>query len=134
MPSCDRSRCRVVARSYRVGIGSVLVPLTDPLVDLPFGFVASDAVAFLNLAHELLGLALDEVHIVIGQHAPLLANLALELIPLSLERVLVHDVLHSKPTAICVSRRARADRIVTLIVRVYADSAPREAALYFRTV
>src|SRR5215471_1573906 len=91
MPSCDRSQCRVVAaRSYRAGIGSVLVPLTDPLVDLPFGLVASDAVAFLNFAHELLRLALDEVQIVIGQHAPLLANLALELVPLSLERILVH--------------------------------------------
>src|SRR5262245_55068532 len=97
MPSCDRSQCRVVAvRSYPVGTGSVLVPLTDPLVDLPFGLVASDAVAFLNPAHELLGLALDEVQIVIGQHTPLLANLALELIPLSLERVLIHDVLHGK--------------------------------------
>src|SRR5262245_30695433 len=32
-----------------------------------------------------------------------------------------------KATAICVSRRTRADRIATLSVRVYADSAAGEA-------
>src|SRR5215471_19611953 len=74
----------------RLGAGAL-----DPVFDLLFGLGSSHAVPLLNETHELLRLTLDDVQIVIGQLAPLLARLALELIPLSLERVFVHSVLPS---------------------------------------
>ena len=61
-----------------------------PRVDLPLCLIASDAVAILKLADQLFGAPLNLIHVVISQLAPLLANLALELHPLSLEGVFVH--------------------------------------------
>src|SRR5439155_10915017 len=52
-----------------------------PVLRLPVGFLAGDAVALLHLADELVLLAADDVQIVVGELAPLLLGLALQLIP-----------------------------------------------------
>ena len=57
----------------------MLLPL--PFVNLTGGFFFGDAVAFLNLADELITLTAHLLQIVVGQLAPLLADTALELLP-----------------------------------------------------
>src|SRR6187551_2017441 len=64
-----------------------------PRIKLTLGFVASNAVANLKLSDQLLGTPLNLIHIVIGELAPLFANLALQLHPLTLESVFVHRFL-----------------------------------------
>ncbi len=71
------------------------VPLFEAL-DFALGIVASLAVALLNGAYELVAAALDPVEVVIGQVAPLLLDLALDLVPLALEGRLVHAGLLPK--------------------------------------
>ena len=48
------------------------------------------AMALLQLAHKLVFLALDEVHVVVGQLAPLLFHFAGELLPVAFDAVFVH--------------------------------------------
>src|SRR5215207_5228599 len=61
-----------------------------PVLDLPFGFVAADAVTFLDASEQLVALAGDDVEVVVGQLAPLLLGLALELFPVAFDGVFVH--------------------------------------------
>src|SRR6476646_6141009 len=68
-----------------------------PFLQLAFGFPASDAVALLNLADQLLGATLDLVYVIVSQLSPFLTNFALELSPLTLENFLVHFILQSQP-------------------------------------
>src|SRR5262249_30734528 len=55
----------------------------EPAVDLALGLVLRHAVALLKPAAELHALTLDDVKIIVGEHAPLLLNLAPELFPLT---------------------------------------------------
>src|SRR6187431_1719310 len=59
-------------------------------LELPLGLIASDTIAFLNPAYQLIALSADHVEIVIGEFAPLLLHLPLELFPIAFEDVLVH--------------------------------------------
>src|SRR6185369_11652213 len=66
-----------VARGGGIAVGAA------PGIDLALGFVARDAVALLDPAHHLIALAGDDVHVVIGQLAPLLLDLPLHLLPVA---------------------------------------------------
>src|SRR5262249_57471145 len=57
----------------------------EPGVDLALGFVLRHAVALLKPAAELRALALDDVEVVAGELAPLLLNLAFELLPIAFD-------------------------------------------------
>src|SRR5689334_16994734 len=61
-----------------------------PRIELALGFVAGNAVAILEPPDQLLGTPLNLIHIVVSELAPLFANLALQLHPLTLESVFVH--------------------------------------------
>src|SRR5215470_3269207 len=67
-----------------------LVHALEPGVDLFVGFVLGKAVALLQPAGQLRPLALDHVEIVVGELAPLLLNLALELFPIAFDTVPIH--------------------------------------------
>src|SRR5262249_13090743 len=72
-------------------LGSLRVRLlVEEVVHLALRFVLRAPVAFLDLAGQDLRVAVNLVEVVIRELAPLLAYLAPELLPLSLERVLVH--------------------------------------------
>src|SRR5262249_35526644 len=62
-----------------------------PLVELALGLLAAPPIAPPHLAAQLLRVALHLIEVVVGEVAPLLADLALELGPLPLEHVTVHD-------------------------------------------
>ena len=57
------------------------------------GFVLFDAVAFLNLADELIALAAHRVEFIVGQIAPTLLHLALKLFPLAFDTIPIHSIL-----------------------------------------
>ena len=59
-------------------------------IDFVFGFFFGFAVAFLDLAFELLGSAVDGVEVVVGELAPLLLDFAFDLFPVAFELVAVH--------------------------------------------
>src|SRR5690606_35814820 len=63
--------------------------------DLPFGFIACNAVAFLHLAGQVLGVAFGFTEVVVGKAIPLRLDLAGQLLPLPLEAILIHVVLLS---------------------------------------
>ena len=63
------------------------------LLDLATHDVRRLAVPLLDLADELLALPGNDVHVVVGELAPLFPNLALELRPVALDRLRVHDRL-----------------------------------------
>jgi hypothetical protein len=65
----------------------------EPAVDLALGLVLRNAIALLETAGELLALALDHVEVVIGELAPLLLNLAFELLPVSFNAIPIHHSL-----------------------------------------
>src|SRR5262249_29745535 len=65
-------------------------PSAGQLVQLPFGPVALVAIAGLQLPDELVPLAGGLVQVVVGQVAPLLLDLALELLPVAFDSVPVH--------------------------------------------
>src|SRR5215468_9134944 len=57
---------------------------------LAFGLVAREAVLLLDLAHELVALAVDDVELVVRQLAPLFFDLALELLPVAFDAIPIH--------------------------------------------
>lgn len=59
-------------------------------VDFFFGFLFGFAVAFLDFSFELLGFAIDCVHVIVGEFAPLLLDFAFDLFPVAFELVAVH--------------------------------------------
>ena len=62
-----------------------LVDGLEPGVDLALGLVLGIAVPLLQPSGELGALALDQVDVVVGQLAPLLLGLALELLPIAFD-------------------------------------------------
>src|SRR6185503_6701855 len=61
-----------------------------PVFDLALGFVLLDAVALLDLAHQLVAMAAHLIELVVGELAPLLLQLARHLLPVALNAVPVH--------------------------------------------
>jgi hypothetical protein len=76
---------------FETEVGVALLPVGQLL----FGSVAGQALAFLQLAQELLALAGDDVQIVVGELAPLLTDLAGELLPVALDAVFIHGLVLS---------------------------------------
>src|SRR5580704_15204768 len=75
-------------RPAPLSLRPVLTP--RPVVDLRARLVFGNAVAFLNLALQLVALAVDGGQIVIREIAPLLLDFALDLLPVSLDSIPVH--------------------------------------------
>src|SRR5204862_211204 len=82
-------------RAWDLGVGesAVLAWARDRPGAFALDLVAIAPVALLELPVEELDIALDLVEVVVGELAPLLADLALDLHPLSLERIGVHSRL-----------------------------------------
>src|SRR5215510_3029724 len=117
--ACDRARCgrgdgqrgaRPMPRRQRTGAAAIakLRPpalvecparllLVHPVVDVPLHPVLGIAVARLNLAFELLAVAVDLGDIVIGELAPLLLHLTAELLPAAFDAI----PIHVKPPVCC---------------------------------
>src|ERR1700687_3233730 len=64
-----------------------------PLLDLPVGVVTVNAIRFLNLADELITLAVDLRQRIVGKLAPLLLDLAAHLFPVAFYTVPIHGAL-----------------------------------------
>src|SRR5262245_66620233 len=62
----------------------------EPGVDFPLGLILGIAVALLQATGELRTLAVDDVHVIVRQLAPLLLDVALELFPVTFDAVPVH--------------------------------------------
>ena len=65
-----------------------------PILNLLFGHVFHDAMALLNFSNQLITLAVDNGHVIVGQFALLLFDLAGHLFPISFDCVFVH--VHSR--------------------------------------
>jgi hypothetical protein len=63
-----------------------VVPVVNVLSDLILG----EAVAFLNLALKLISLTVDGRKVVVGEISPLLLDLSLHLLPVTLDAIPVH--------------------------------------------
>jgi hypothetical protein len=74
--------------SRSIGSGQI----SQPAVDLLLGFVALNAVTFLDPADELGAFALDQIEIVVGELALLLLHFAFYLLPVSFYAIPVHRV------------------------------------------
>src|SRR5262245_65209569 len=81
---CLRPESTLAARS------SSSIHAVKPGVDLAIGFVLRHAVALLKPAAELRALTLDDVEVVAGELAPLLLNLAFELLPIAFDTIPIH--------------------------------------------
>src|SRR5688500_7175578 len=62
----------------------------DPAIDLALCLVLGDAVALLDAANQLVLLAVDDRNVVLGQLAPLLLDLAGELLPVAFNAIPIH--------------------------------------------
>lgn len=69
------------------GFRKQIVVTGFPVFDLSLGLIAGDAVAFLDLADQLIAFARNNVQMVVGQLAPLLLDLAFGLFPVSFNAV-----------------------------------------------
>src|SRR5262249_23507847 len=87
--SVRRARARSLDRGLRVP----LVRFLHEPIDLALRLVLSTAVALLDLPGQDLGVAVDLIEVVVGELTPLFADVALQLLPLSLEGFLVHRPL-----------------------------------------
>ena len=63
---------------------------TIPVVDVFLGLVLRIAIALLDLAFQLLALAIDDVKVIVSEFAPLLLDLALHLLPVTFYAVPIH--------------------------------------------
>src|SRR5262249_25717167 len=75
--------------------------------DLPFRLVLRVPVALLQHATQLLALTGDLLHVVVGELAPLLADTALELLPLAFDPILIHPISFRRPFASALAGRRR---------------------------
>jgi hypothetical protein len=79
----------------------------EPIVDVLLGLILGQAVALLQLAFELLALAVDDSEVVIGELAPLLLDLARHLFLVPFDLIPIHDGLpiavtsFQSPTSFC---------------------------------
>jgi hypothetical protein len=61
-----------------------------PVVDLSIRLILGDAIGLLNPTDQLLAAAIENIQIVMGQFAPPLLGLTLELLPVALDSVPIH--------------------------------------------
>ena len=61
-----------------------------PVLELIFSFFLDHALTFLDPADELVTFASNDIKVIVGELAPLLTNLALELLPVSCNLIFVH--------------------------------------------
>ena len=79
-------------RSRRGGI-SARSHILQPGVDLTLGLVLGNAVSLLDPTNQLDATALDEIKVIIRELAPLLLNLATELLPIAFDSVPIRESL-----------------------------------------
>ncbi|CAH1654058.1 hypothetical protein CHELA1G11_10725 [Hyphomicrobiales bacterium] len=70
-----------------------LVGSFEPVIDLPLGFVLRDAIALLQLSGEFRAFTLHDIQIVVGELAPLLLQIPLELLPVTFNAIPIHITL-----------------------------------------
>ncbi len=75
---------------FAAGLSALPILATVPIIDVAANSILLDAVAFLNFAFELITLAGDLIKIVVSEFAPLLLDLALELLPVSFDAIPIH--------------------------------------------
>src|SRR6185436_13868079 len=78
---------------WTVTLAVEVLLLRFPVGDLALGLVLADAVGVLDLADQLVALARDAVEVVVGELAPLLLRLALQLLPVAFDAIPVHAAL-----------------------------------------
>src|SRR5262245_49121190 len=86
-------RSLIAASSLRRPLFARSVERSGPVVDLAAGLVLADAVVLLHVPDQLVALARDAIDVIVGQLAPLLLGLALELAPIAFNAVPVHQKL-----------------------------------------
>jgi hypothetical protein len=86
-------RVGILSRTARGGFVQNINGLRLPIRHLTFGFVSGNAVAFLDLADQLIALAGYHIQLVIAQFAPLLLDLAFDLVPITFDYIPVHQSL-----------------------------------------
>src|SRR3954469_1506902 len=80
-----------------------------PVVDVLANLVLGDAVPLLDLALKLVALAAHDIEIVVGQLAPLLLDLAFDLLPVSFDAIPIHEnLLVAVPGPTAIARRRSA--------------------------
>src|SRR6185312_8586288 len=82
-----------VACRIPVGVGGGVVGRCLEITELLFRAVLREAVALLQLAHQLLAVAFDLIDVAVRQLAPLVLDLAFDLVPLAFQGIAVHVVL-----------------------------------------
>jgi hypothetical protein len=65
----------------------------DPVIDISFCLIAFDTIALLQATNELVLLPLDRLEVVIGELAPLCANVSPKLLPLTFNLIPIHRSL-----------------------------------------
>src|SRR5258708_7751597 len=81
---------RLMPGLFDLSASQKLLQRPEPVIDIPVNLILGKTVALLQLAFELLASAFDHVEIVIGEFAPLLLGLALELFPVAFDPVPIH--------------------------------------------
>ena len=91
--------------------GSRWLTKLDPHVDLALGRIVGDAAALLYPARQLGALAFDELDVIVGELAPLLTNLAFDLLPVAFDTVPIHRwLLPGSLQGVFLERRSSAHR------------------------
>jgi len=70
----------------------VELPFAQVLVQLLLCFLSFEAVSLLQLTDQLISFPCDDVQIAVRELAPLLFDLALDLLPISFDLIPVHDL------------------------------------------
>jgi hypothetical protein len=86
----DLFKKRSCRAAFSANPAVLLLAILDPKIHFLFGFVLCLSVAFLNLASELLGIARNDVEIVVRELTPLPLNFTLHLRPFTLHFIRVH--------------------------------------------
>src|SRR5438067_550836 len=84
---------------------------TTLLLRFLFGLFAAVAVTLLNLADELVIVAVDEFNVVVRHFAPRLLHATLELIPLTFKDVGIHGIFPFLSVFDCADRRRKCRNI-----------------------
>jgi hypothetical protein len=66
-----------------------------PIIDVLANLIFREAIPFLNFAFQLILTTVDHIEIIVGELAPLLLNVAFDLLPISLDPIPVHFSLHN---------------------------------------
>src|SRR5262249_52739512 len=87
----ELSRAATSSKREEARLTETCLHIADPAVDLLLGLVFGDAVALLDLADQLDAASFDCGEIVVSELAPLLLDLAAQLLPITFDTVPVHD-------------------------------------------